>query len=181
MTARLRSSDPGSEFPEESGPTVHRYHAATSWTGSTGMGYDRYDRTHQASAPPAKRQTTLSSDPAFQGDSDQLNPESLLLLAASSCQLLSFLAVAARARIDVVSYDDDAEAIMPEGDLPVRVTEMILRPRITVRGRATEDRVRHLVEVAHRECFIANSVTTTISIHPTITLEPGPGDAGYAD
>ncbi len=145
------------------------------------MGYDSYDRAHQASAPPAKQQMTLSSDPAFQGDPDQLNPESLLLLAASSCQLLSFLAVAARARIDVVSYDDDAEAVMPEGDLPTRVTEIILRPRITVRGRATENRVRHLVDVAHRECFIANSVTTTISIRPTITFEPGPDEAVSAD
>jgi organic hydroperoxide reductase OsmC/OhrA len=145
------------------------------------VGYDHYDRTHRASAPPAKPELALSSDQAFRGDPNQLNPESLLLLAASSCQLLSFLAVAARARIDVVAYDDDAEAVMPEGDLPMRVTEIIFRPRITVRGRATEDRIRHLVEVAHRECFIANSVTTTISIHPTITFEPGPDEAVSAD
>jgi len=43
-----------------------------------------------------------------------------VVLAAGSCQLLSFLAVAARARLDVVAYEDDAEGVMPEGDHPVR-------------------------------------------------------------
>jgi organic hydroperoxide reductase OsmC/OhrA len=95
-----------------------------------------------------------------------LNPEQLLLLAASSCQLLSFLAVAARARLDVVEYRDDAEAEMPEDDQPVRITRITLRPRITVRGEVTDARLTHLVEVAHRECYIANSVSSEIVIEP---------------
>jgi organic hydroperoxide reductase OsmC/OhrA len=32
----------------------------------------------------------------------------------------------------------------------------------------TEARIHHLCEVAHRECFIANSVTTDIRVEPTI-------------
>lgn len=98
-----------------------------------------------------------------------MNPEQLLVLAAASCQLLSFLAVAARARLDVVSYEDEAEATMPEADRPVRITEIRLRPRIGLRrGRADEARVRQLVELAHRECFIANSLKTEITIEPTV-------------
>ena len=58
----------------------------------------------------------LSSDPAFGGRPERLNPEQLLLMAASSCQLLSFLAVAARARLDVIAYEDEAEAMMPDDD-----------------------------------------------------------------
>ena len=50
----------------------------------------------------------------------------------------------------------------------MRITEIVLRPRITVRGDVTEDRVRHLCEVAHRECYVANSVTTDIRVEPTI-------------
>ena len=84
----------------------------------------------------------VSADPAFLGDPTLLNPEQLLLLAAVSCQLLSFLAVAARARLDVVEYRDDADAEMPEDDLPVRITRINLRPRITVRGEVTDARAR---------------------------------------
>ena len=42
------------------------------------------------------------------GDPAILDPEQLLLMAASSCQMLWFLHLAAKARIDVVAYDDDA-------------------------------------------------------------------------
>lgn len=145
---------------------VHRYAAAISWSGSTAVGYDGYDRTHQASAPPAAAALTLASDPAFLGDPSLLNPEQLLVLAASSCQLLSFLAVAARARIDVVAYEDSAEGEMPEHDKPVRLTRIVLRPRITVVGDVADERLDHLAQVAHRECFIANSLRTDVVVEP---------------
>jgi organic hydroperoxide reductase OsmC/OhrA len=96
-----------------------------------------------------------------------------VVLAAASCQLLSFLAVAARARLDVRDYRDDATATMPEESRPVRIAEIVLRPRIALVAGPTEDRVRHLVEVAHRECFIANSLATPVRVEPLIAfVEP---------
>jgi organic hydroperoxide reductase OsmC/OhrA len=149
---------------------VHRYRATTSWTGSTAVGYDHYDRTHTGSASPASASLTLAGDPAFGGDPDLLNPEQLVVLAASSCQLLSFLAVAARARIDVRSYDDDADGEMPEVDPPVRLTTITLRPTVVIGPGPTVERVEHLLEVAHRECFIANSLRTDITLEPRVTI-----------
>ena len=150
---------------------IHRYATELRWAGSTGVGYEGYDRTHAVCAPPAAAQLELASDPAFRGDPALLNPEQLLVAAASSCQLLSFLAVAARARLDVVAYDDDATAEMPEDDPPVRIVRIDLHPRIvladTDRPRPTDERLAHLVEVAHRECFIANSLRTEVAVHPS--------------
>ena len=111
----------------------------------------------------------LSSDPAFRGDPARLNPEQLLVLSAASCQLLSFLAVAARARLDVLSYEDDAEGVMPENDKPLRIVAIRLRPRIVlVAGAADEARVRQLVDLAHRECYIANSLKTEVTVEPAV-------------
>jgi len=152
---------------------MHHYRVTSRWSGSTGVGYEAYDRTHSVSTTPVTETLTLSADPAFRGDPARLDPEELFLIAASSCQLLSFLAVAARARIDVVEYDDDAQGVMPDNVRPMRITEIVLRPRITVRGSVIEERVRHLCEVAHRECYIANSVTTDITIEPTIVVVDG--------
>lgn len=150
---------------------VHRYRARVAWSGSTAEGYEAYDRAHSASAPPADAALRLASDPAFRGDPALLNPEQLVVLAASSCQLLSFLAVAARARLDVRSYEDDAQAEMPEDDRPVRLTTIVLRPRVVLGPGPTVERVRHLLEVAHRECFIANSLRTEVRIEADITVE----------
>jgi organic hydroperoxide reductase OsmC/OhrA len=150
--------------------TVHRYSARCRWTGSTALGYERYDRAHAASAPPAELAPTLSSDPAFGGDPALLNPEQLLVMAASSCQLLEFLALAARARVDVRAYDDEAEATMDDGDEPARIQSIVLRPRIAVAAGTSEERVRKLVEQAHRLCYVANSLRTEIAVEPAVEV-----------
>ena len=149
---------------------VHRYWARCHWEGSTGAGYDAYDRAHRGVVVPARNPIDLSSDPAFLGDSQRCNPEQLLVLAASSCQLLSFLAVAARARIDVRGYDDEAEGVMPESVKPVRLTAIRLRPTITVGSGHSPERLAHLVEVSHRECYIANSLACEVAVEPTFRV-----------
>jgi organic hydroperoxide reductase OsmC/OhrA len=164
-------TDQPDDAPDRSHPTVHRYRTSLAWTGSTGEGYDAYDRAHTGIAHPVAEPLILSSDPAFRGDPAHRNPEQLVVLAASSCQLLAFLAVAARARVDVVDYHDEATAEMPENDRPVRLTRIVLRPTITVRavaGRPTAARVRRLAAVAHRECFIANSLRSEVVVEPEV-------------
>lgn len=150
---------------------THTYRATLSWEGSTGAGYPAYDRSHQV-VPAPGTSLTMSADPAFRGDPALPNPESLLLAAASSCQLLSFLAVAARARLDVVRYTDEAVAEMPEDDPPVRITWIQLKPRITVRGIEKElfPRVERLVRLAHDECYIANTLTARVDVEPMIEV-----------
>lgn len=153
------------------GTGVHHYAATCVWSGSTGEGYAACSRAHEVRTPPADTALALTSDPSFGGDPARLNPEQLLVAAASSCQLLAFLAVAARARIDVVDYRDDATAEMPEtaGPAPMWIERIVLRPAITVRGDTSEDRLRRLVDLAHRECFVANSLRSEITVTPTFT------------
>ncbi len=150
-------------------PDPHRYRAALRWIGSTGAGWDAYAREHVASAPPAAQEVGLTTGEA-QGDPSVLNPEQLLVMAASSCQMLWFLHLAAKARVDVVQYEDDAEGVMPAGREPTRVTEIALRPRIVVASDTGEDRVRKLLATAHDHCYIANSLNASITIEPAIEL-----------
>jgi len=148
----------------------HIYRTTLAWSGSTAPGYDAYDRAHEVSAPPAEAALALSGDPAFRGDPARLNPEQLLVAAASSCQLLSFLAIAARSGVDIRSYTDQAEGEMPEDDLPVRITRIVLRPVILAGPGTPRERVQRIVEKAHEECYIANSLRTEIAIEPTIDV-----------
>lgn len=145
----------------------HRYETQLSWSGSTGLGWEGYDRAHSASAPPAEQEIRITTGESH-GDFRLLNPEQLLVMSASSCQMMSFLHLAAKARIDVVAYEDEATGVMPEDDQPLRITAITLRPRITVEGDASEERVRKLVNTAHEHCFIANSLTSDMLIEPTI-------------
>lgn len=153
---------------------MHHYTAAVAWSGSTAVGYDGYDRRH-AGVSKAGFVVPLSADAAFLGDPACLNPEELLVLAAASCQLLSFLAVAARARIDVIDYRDEGAGEMPQDAL----TQITLRPQIIVSADSqrpvSEARVLHLCQVAHRECYVAGSLRTPIVVEPTVTICPSSG------
>jgi organic hydroperoxide reductase OsmC/OhrA len=152
---------------------THTYRSRLSWSGSTAVGYDAYDRAHRVVVPPAELELQVSSDPAYLGDPALPNPEQLLLAAASSCQLLSFLAIAARSRVDVLAYDDDAEAIMPEDLRPVRITRITLRPKIVIAAGSDLDRAHRLVVKAHHECYVANTLNAEVVIEPVITRAAG--------
>ncbi|MGH2837061.1 MAG: OsmC family protein, partial [Thermoleophilaceae bacterium] len=136
-----------------------KFAARTSWTGSTGEGWEHYDRTHEASV---SEQTVSLTTAEGKGDPRLANPELLLLAAASSCQMLWFLHLAAKARIDVTGYEDDCEAEMPDD----RLTRIVLRPRITIAGEFSKDRAMHLCELAHKECNIAKSLSCPVVLEP---------------
>lgn len=157
----------------------HAYRTALTWRGSTGSGYEAYSREHEVVAAPAAAGLRLSADPSFRGDEALLNPEQLLLAAAASCLLLSFLAVSARARVDVVAYDDHATARMPPARR-MRITRIEHRPRVTVTGEVDEARVVRLLEVAHHECFIATTLQVETSIEPTVLRVPRDDPEGTA-
>ena len=151
-------------------PEAHRYEVVLRWNGSTGLGWKDYDRAHAATAPPAEQEVVLTTGEA-NGDPRQLNPEQLLVMAASSCQMLWFLHLAAKARIDVVEYEDAATGRMPTDVEPTSVTEITLRPRIVVASPGTaEERVRKLLHTAHEYCYIANSLKSAVTIEPRIEL-----------
>ncbi len=139
-----------------------RYEARVRWEGSTGLGWEHYDRAHEAVAPPAEQPVELTTGES-KGDPRLLNPEQLVVMAASSCQMLWFLHLAAKARIDVVAYEDRAEAEMP-GDL---ITTITLRPRIVLGSGEPGDRVRKLVDLAHSHCNVANSLRSEVNVEPT--------------
>ena len=111
---RKRCGEARSQELHRTGATLPRswarqvYDTRLRWSGSTGLGWDHYEREHSASAPPAEQELRLTTGES-KGDPAVLNPEQLLVMAASSCQMLWFLHLAAKARIDVVSYEDEAQ------------------------------------------------------------------------
>ncbi|MDA8183369.1 MAG: OsmC family protein [Actinomycetota bacterium] len=146
--------------------TRHVYRSSLSWSGST-ADYATYDRRHEVTVGAGS--LAVSADAAFSGDPDLTNPEQMLVAAASSCQLLSFLALASRSGVEVVGYNDDAEGVMPESEEPRRITAIVLRPKIVVRG-GTVQRVERLVHKAHQQCYIANSLNSDVVLEPRIEV-----------
>jgi organic hydroperoxide reductase OsmC/OhrA len=95
----------------------------------------------------------------FRGDASLHNPEDLLLSALSGCHLLTYLALCARARINVLSYRDQAEGTLQlTKDGGGHFTEVILRPEVVVADGSMMEKARFFHGEVHKYCFIARSV-----------------------
>jgi organic hydroperoxide reductase OsmC/OhrA len=109
----------------------------------------------------------MSAAPGFRGDATRTNPEQLFVASLSACQALTYLFLAAKNGVAVVAYSDEAEGRLGLADGRMRVSRVLLRPRITLADSSNEARARALVDQAHAECFIANSTTAPVHIEPT--------------
>jgi organic hydroperoxide reductase OsmC/OhrA len=117
---------------------------------------------------PGKPSLTGSAAQDFRGDPSLHNPEDLLVAALSACHCLSYLALCARAGIQVVSYEDDAIGTMEGTGGQFQFTDVLLRPRVTVAPGTDLDRAQSLHDVAHAECFIAKSVNFPVRHEPVV-------------
>ncbi|GGV69680.1 peroxiredoxin [Streptomyces longisporoflavus] len=146
---------------------THAYQVDLHWRGSTGAGIRAYSRDHTAVAAPAPA-VGLSADPAFRGSPERLNPEQLVVMAASSCQMLSFLGAAARAGVDVLAYDDEATSHLDLTAKPVRLAGVRLDVTVRVAAGTDANTVQELTAQAHRGCYIANSLSVPVEVTVTV-------------
>lgn len=143
------------------------YRSTVRWSGSSGVGSEKTARQIEGKI----KETTVSigsgSNP---GSKPPVSPEELVVMAASSCHLLSFLYVAGKSRVEVIEYEDDAVGELEMSQRPIAMSVITLNPRIIVREPATMEQIDRLMEVAHRGCYIANSLSTPVEVHPTVTF-----------
>jgi organic hydroperoxide reductase OsmC/OhrA len=123
--------------------------------------------------------TPMSSAPGFKGDPLRVNPEQLFVGALSACQALTYLFLAARKKVVVTAYVDDAEGVLESIDGRARMSRVTLRPRITLEAGSDEATARALVARAHDGCFIANSVTAAVKIEPVFEMADARGSGMY--
>jgi organic hydroperoxide reductase OsmC/OhrA len=116
----------------------------------------------------------MSAAPAFGGNPLRVNPEQLYVAALSACHALTFLFLAARDHLLVTGYSDDAVGELAMVDGKLRMAVVKLRPQITLDPEADVAKARLLVEKAHRQCFIGNSVSAKVDVEPDITFASEP-------
>jgi organic hydroperoxide reductase OsmC/OhrA len=100
-------------------------------------------------------------------DASAVDPEEAMVASVSSCHMLFFLSIAAAKKYKIESYIDQAEGEMGKNTHGKTViTNVTLRPKIVFSGEnlPTAEKINHLHELAHHECFIANSVNFEIKI-----------------
>ena len=108
-----------------------------------------------------------SAAAAYLGNPQRIDPESAFVAALSSCHMLTFLALASNKGFIVDSYEDAAVGHLEKNASgKLAVTRVELHPKIVYSGakQPNDSDLEWLHDKAHRECFIANSVTTEVKV-----------------
>jgi peroxiredoxin-like protein len=139
-------------------PLPHRYEVRLAG-GPTG-----YASLSLAGAP-----DIIAAPPAdFGGPGDAWGPEHLLLAAVQACFLFTLRAVAQASRVTFTALELKAEGTVDRADGALRVTEIVLRPRVTVAPGTDRARVLRVLEKSEKACLVSASLATPIRLEPEL-------------
>ncbi len=142
------------------------YRTSVRWKG------EHWGRIRMGNGP----EMDFSAPPDAHGHPGVLTPEDSFVAAVNTCVMMMFLWTAERFKLDLVSYECDAEGTkLIELDRTETFTSVTLRPRIVLRAKeeerlSVEKRVRRALESAQKYSLVANSVKSRILIDPAIEM-----------
>jgi organic hydroperoxide reductase OsmC/OhrA len=149
------------------------HRATIEWAGGAAAGDFlklRYTRAHRWTFDggiAVEASSSPSVVPAPWSNPHAVDPEEAFVASISSCHMLTFLFVAAKAGFAVATYRDDAVGVMTKTPAGVAwVSRVTLSPKITYAGdkQPTAEELAGLHHAAHEGCFIASSVKTEIVV-----------------
>ena len=147
------------------------YTATIRWirTGDGDFTKGQYSRAHQwafdgGALVPASASPHIV--PAPWSNEAGVDPEEAFIASLASCHMLFFVDFARRAGFVLDDYIDEAEGVLEQrADGKLAMTRVTLRPRLTWNGDAPDAAaIADLHHRAHEACFIANSVTTEVTV-----------------
>ena len=152
---------------------MSRYQATVTWKNSGPDFLDnKYSREHEwhfEGGTVVKATAAPDIVPQPWSNPANIDPEAAFVASLSSCHMLFFIHFAARQGYKLESYEDQAEGYLEKNDQgKMSMTRVILRPRLVFAGNEIPDpeALDKLHHAAHEHCYIANSVTTSITIEP---------------
>ena len=158
---------------------MSEHHATIDWErGPVEFKYSPYPRDHTWMFEGGVR-VSASAAPGYLGNPDYVDPEEAYVASLASCHMLTFLAIAARERLVVDRYRDAAVGFIGRNaDGKMTVTRVVLRPEVSFGSpEPSPEALEKLHEIAHEECFIANSVRTAVTVEGAV-MSPAEQDDG---
>lgn len=150
--------------------TLH-YPAEASQMLPPEANYSRNSHLHAA----GKNNVAASSPASYGGDATRYNPEEFLLMSLSQCHMLTYLAIAAKKQLKILSYQDRATGQLGLGKIggfgiegKLSMQQVTLRPRVSVPAGTNIEDARNIHIKAHANCFMANSVNFPVITEPEI-------------
>jgi len=130
-----------------------------------------HGRDGWAEAPGIRESLKFSAPPEFGGRPGYWSPEQLLVMAANSCFLSTFLFFAEKSNILLAGYRAEGEGRleMVEGK-GYQFAEIVLRPVVVLEKEKDMARVQRLLQKAEHACIVAHSLATPIRVESRVEV-----------
>ena len=146
---------------------MSEYVAQLSWSlGDAELAHGKYSPNHRVTFSGGLT-ATMTAAPDYGGDPRYVNPEEAMAAALSSCHMLTFVALAAKARWKLTGYRDRAVAVLGKTeDGRNRVAEIVLHPVMEFEPghEISREKLEEMHERAHRYCFVANALSCDMRV-----------------
>lgn len=141
---------------------THYYPVTLNWTNN---------RQGTLSVPTLPDTITVATPPEFAGGIPGIwSPEHLFVAAVSSCLMTTFLAIAANLRLEYTGFSCAATGKLEQENGKYRITEVELKPVVTVADASQAERAQRVLQKAEQYCLISNSVNSTVTMVPEIRI-----------
>jgi peroxiredoxin-like protein len=117
-----------------------------------------------------KTPLAISSPPEFKGERGFWTPEDFLVGAVESCLLMTFAGQVERQQLPVEAYYSEAEGLLESTDDGMQFTRIVIKPTIIITDPRAAEKTLKAIEAAHRNCLVANSLRTIVTVVPDIQL-----------
>ena len=90
------------------------------------------------------------------------------MAAVETCFLFTLRAVARASKLEFISLQLSCEGTLDRKDGVTRFTEIVLRPRLTLRVGGDRDKALRVLEKSEKTCLISASLSTAIRLESEI-------------
>ena len=139
---------------------IHQYQVNLKWkSGSEGL----------LSSPDLPQTIEVAIPPGFpMGVPNIWSPEHLYIASVNACLMTTFLVIAQNSKLEFINFESSASGTVDKVGEFFKVTEITLKPVLTVPPTVRPERAQRILEMSKKNCLITNSINTTVYLEARV-------------
>ena len=140
----------------------HYYEVNVQW---------KNDRKGLMSSPILPDSIEVATPPEFpKGMEGIWSPEHLLVAAANSCLMTTFLAIAENSRLEFIDFSSKAVGKLEVVEGKYMISESALTPTLIIRDETQKEKAERVLNKSEAACLISNSLKSKIIFNINIVI-----------
>jgi len=107
-------------------------------------------------------ETRVGPPPEYGGDPHSLNPEEMLVASVNSCIMLVFYYFADKYKVDIASYDSDAEGKVEKTKNGLRFTHIDVKAKVRLGPDGSSEKIEQITQLAEKYCLVSGSLACPV-------------------